>query len=135
MSARAWGSGAGSCGVTISPQVPLRQAEIQDNCETLEPAMPVPADKDTFTTANQHALATILDASQTKSIIASRDIFDIGGTKLWARDQPVSSAVQRKLLDRQLRNPLESGLLVEDGVTPQALVQCAEALVDRKSVV
>ena len=95
--------------------------------------MPAPTDKDTFTTANQHALATILDASQTKSIIASRDIFDISGTKLWARDQPVSASLQRKLLDRQLRNPIETCLLVEDGVNAQALVQCAQALVERDS--
>jgi hypothetical protein len=92
--------------------------------------MNAPALKTDFTTANPHALATILDASQTKSIIASRDIFDISGTKLWARDRPVSGALQRKLLDRQLRNPLESCLLAEDGVTPQALVQCAQALVE-----
>ncbi len=95
--------------------------------------MTVRSDKDTFSTANPHALATILEASQTKSIIASRDIFDISGTKLWARDQPVSATLQRKLLDRQLRNPLESCLLVEDGVTAQALVQCTEALVERDS--
>ena len=76
--------------------------------------------------ANPHALATILEASQTRSIIASRDIFDISGIKLWARDQPVSSALQRKLLDRQLRNPLESCLLAEDGVTAHTLTHAAE---------
>ncbi len=84
-----------------------------------------------FSTANPHALATILEASQTKSIIASRDIFEISGTKLWARDQPVSSALQRKLLDRRLREPLESCLMAEDGVTPQALLLCTQALVER----
>ena len=84
-----------------------------------------------FTSANPHALATILEASQTKSIIASRDIFDISGIKLWARDQPVSSALQRKLLDRQLRNPLESCLLAEDGVTEQTLTQATQALIER----
>ena len=84
-----------------------------------------------FATANPHALATILEASQTKSIIASRDIFDISGTKLWARDQPVSHALQRKLLDRQLRSPLEACLLAEDGVTPQSLLMCTEALLAR----
>ncbi len=84
-----------------------------------------------FSTANPHALATILEASQTKSIIASRDIFDISGTKLWAQDRPVSSALHRKLLDRQLRNPLESCLMAEDGVTPQSLVLCMEALLAR----
>src|SRR5687768_13418956 len=84
-----------------------------------------------FLTANPHALATILEASQTKSIIASRDIFDISGTKLWARDLPVSQALQRKLLDRQLRQPLESCLLAEDGITAHSLVQSLEALLER----
>jgi len=93
--------------------------------------MTAPALKSGFSTANPHALATILEASQTKNIIASRDIFDISGTKLWARDQPVSSALQRKLLDRQLRNPLESCLLAEDGVTEQTLTQATQALIER----
>lgn len=83
-----------------------------------------------FATANQHALATILDAAQTKSIIASSDIFDISGIKLWARDMPVSTSLQRKLLDRQLRNPLESCLMAEDGVTVKSLAEAIEALVE-----
>ncbi|MDL2337536.1 MAG: HD domain-containing phosphohydrolase [Pseudomonadota bacterium] len=81
-----------------------------------------------FSCANPHALATILDASQTQSIIAARDIFDITGTKLWARDLPVSQALQRKLLDRQLREPLESCLKAENGVTAHTLVEALEAL-------
>ena len=83
---------------------------------------------DNFSIANPHALATILEASQTRSIIASRDIFDLSGIKLWARDMPVSEALQRKLLDRQLRNPLESCLMAEDGVTAQSLVTAIDAL-------
>jgi len=81
-----------------------------------------------FSTANPHALATILEASQTKSIIASRDIFDVSGIKLWARDLPVSQALQRKLLDRQLRQPLEGCLYAENGVTGRTLVRSVEAL-------
>ena len=86
-----------------------------------------------FSTANPHALATILEASQTKSIIASRDIFDISGIKLWARDMPVSTALQRKLLDRKLRNPLETCLMAEDGVTSQTLLQSTWQLLDANS--
>lgn len=86
-----------------------------------------------FTTANPHALATILEASETKSIIASRDIFDTHGIKLWARDMPVSSALQRKLMDRKLRNPLETCLMAEDGVTSQTLLQSAWQLLDSTS--
>ena len=93
--------------------------------------MTAPASTAHFSTANQHALATILEAAQTKSIIASRDIFDISGIKLWARDMPVSTSLQRKLLDRQLRNPLESCLMAEDGVTTATLVEALEALLAR----
>jgi hypothetical protein len=95
--------------------------------------MTAPVSTAHFSTANQHALATILEAAQTKSIIASRDIFDISGIKLWARDMPVSTALQRKLLDRQLRNPLESCLMAEDGVTTATLVEALEALLARPS--
>ncbi|HEX6362962.1 MAG TPA: HD domain-containing phosphohydrolase [Albitalea sp.] len=77
-------------------------------------------------------MATILDAAQTRSIIASRDIFDVSGTKLWARDQPVSQALQRKLLDRQLRHPLESCLHAEDGITSRSLVESLEGLLERE---
>ncbi len=82
-----------------------------------------------FGNANPHALAVILQASETKRIIAATDIFDISGVKLWASNQPVSSALQRKLLDRQLRQPLESCLLAEDGVTAATLVQSLQELV------
>lgn len=74
-----------------------------------------------FSTANPHALAAILEASETRRIIAATDIFDLAGTKLWARNQPVSAELQRKLLDRKLREPLEACLLAEDGVTPASL--------------
>ncbi len=84
-----------------------------------------------FLTANPHALATILDASQTKSIIASRDIFDVSGIKLWARDQPVSQALQRKLLDRQLRHPLEACLIAENGVNSRGLLLAVEKLLEQ----
>lgn len=90
--------------------------------------MQAPAAATGFETANEHALATILDASQTRSIIACNDIFDIAGTKLWARSQPVSQELQRKLLDRRLRQPLESCLMAEDGVTAFTLLESMEAL-------
>ncbi|HEX3138403.1 MAG TPA: HD domain-containing phosphohydrolase [Rhizobacter sp.] len=90
-----------------------------------------PVQTPSFTTANPHALAVILEASETQAIVASHDIFDISGTKLWARDQPVSQALQRKLLDRQLRQPLESCLLAADGVNAHTLLDSLETLLGR----
>lgn len=87
-------------------------------------------ERNTFSTANPHALATILEASETKTIIACRDIFDLSGIKLWAREQPVSAALQRKLLDRRLRNPLETCLTAEDGVAAHTLLLGLQQLVD-----
>jgi hypothetical protein len=91
------------------------------------------ASSNAFCNANPHALATILEASETRRIIAATDIFDIAGTKLWASNQPVSGALQRKLLDRQLRRPLESCLIAEDGVSTLTLVQALQALVQGTS--
>lgn len=87
-----------------------------------------PQTAQSFRTANPHALATILEASETRRIIAATDIFDLAGTKLWARHQPVSVELQRKLLDRKLREPLEACLVAEDGVTPAALAAALEHL-------
>src|SRR3954471_11086486 len=86
-----------------------------------------------FSSANPHALASILEASETKRIIAATDIFDISGTKLWASNQPVSASLQRKLLDRQLREPLESCLIAEDGVTAATLVESLQELLQGDS--
>jgi len=90
------------------------------------------ADTD-FKVANPHALATILEASETRSIIASSDIFDINGMKLWARNQPVSQDLQRKLMDRSLRKPLETCLVAEDGVTPASLQAAMRKLLETES--
>ena len=83
-----------------------------------------------FHTANPHALATILEASETRSIIASSDIFDINGMKLWARDQPVSRDLQRKLMDRALKQPLETCLMAEDGVSNATLQAALQQLIN-----
>jgi hypothetical protein len=91
------------------------------------------ASSNAFCNANPHALATILEASETRRIIAATDIFDVAGTKLWASNQPVSGALQRKLLDRQLRRPLESCLIAEDGVSTLTLVQALQELVQGTS--
>ena len=65
-----------------------------------------------FHTTNPHALAVILEASETRSIMASEDIFDLKGIKLWAKNQPVTADLQRKLMDRALQRPLETLSLI-----------------------
>lgn len=78
--------------------------------------------------ANPYAVSAILDASANGGIVASEDIVDENGVKLWARNQPVSHALQQRLLERKLRQPLESCLRAPDGVNVAELLACAQSV-------
>lgn len=84
---------------------------------------------------NPHALASIMKASESCQIVAQEDILDEHGVKLWAKGQPVSRALQQRLLERKLSQPLESCLRAEDGVTHGEMVEVARRLVDSQPLV
>lgn len=84
--------------------------------------------------ANPYALASIVKASESCHIVAQDDILDEHGTKLWAKGQPVSRALQQRLLERKLSQPLESCLRAEDGVTHGEMVETARRLVDTQAL-
>lgn len=67
--------------------------------------------------ANPVALSAIMRASEQHLIVASEDILDARGFKLWAKGQPVSASLQHKLLERRLQQPLEACLTAPDGAT------------------
>lgn len=79
---------------------------------------------------NPHALAAIAHAGQSYPIVASQDIVDVAGIKLWANGQPVSGSLQQRLLERRLRQPLEACLQADGGVTPFTLVQGLQELLE-----
>ena len=82
---------------------------------------------------NPDVLNAIIKASETYSIVASQDIVDVRGLKLWAKGQPVSAALQQRLLERKLMNPLEACLLAEDGVTPFTLMEQFSDFIEQPS--
>ncbi len=84
--------------------------------------------------ANPHALAAIVEASAKRSIVASEDILDERGVKLWARGQPVSESLQQRLLERKLRQPLEASLQAADGVSGAELKAALEAFFSSEHV-
>ena len=87
-----------------------------------------------FAPGDSHAdpdfLAAIVAASETYSIVASQDIVDVRGLKLWAKGLPVSAALQQRLLERKLLNPIEACLMAEDGVTPFYLAEQLKNFLD-----
>ncbi len=79
------------------------------------------------------AIDAIFKAAETYSIVASEDIIDVRGVKLWSKGQAVSTALQQKLLERKLGKPLEACLMAEDGVTLFSLLESLEAFCTNKS--
>ena len=45
-------------------------------------------------------LAALVSTSEIYSIVASQDIVDVRGLKLWAKGLPVSAVLQQRLLER-----------------------------------
>lgn len=82
--------------------------------------------------ANEHVVAAIMATSEQRQIVASEDIVDEHGVKLWSRDQPVSHSLHQRLLDRKLRAPIESCLRAADGVTVAHLMQGVQQLIARQ---
>lgn len=84
--------------------------------------------------ANPDFMEALVRASESYSIIASKDIVDVRGLKLWAKGQPVSAALQQRLLERKLLHPIESCLEAPDGVTLVHLVEQAESFLQSGQV-
>ena len=82
---------------------------------------------------NPHALAALSKAGESYPIIASQDIVDVRGVKLWARDQPVTAALQQRLMERRLKQPIEVCLQAEGGVTLFTLMHDMQELIESQS--
>ena len=80
--------------------------------------------------AHPDFLAAIMRASETYSIVASQDIVDVRGLKLWAKGLPVSATLHQRLLERKLLYPIEACLMAEDGVTPFYLLEQLKKFLD-----
>jgi hypothetical protein len=84
-------------------------------------------------TTNPYALEAIVKASEAHTIVASKDIVDVRGIKLWARGQPISSELQQRLLERKLQYPMEACLQTEGGATLFTLIDDLRGLLESDS--
>ena len=80
------------------------------------------ANTQAFCTVNAHCLENIVRLSDDMEVLASSDILDDRGVKLWAKGKPVSRALQEKMLLRRLQKPLEVSLDVEGGASIESIV-------------
>lgn len=78
---------------------------------------------------NSHCLEHIMELSEQRDIVATEDIVDDRGIKLWAKGQKVSRSLQEKLLRHRLARPLETALMVDGGIlADQVVTSCLELI-------
>ena len=85
-------------------------------------------DTQAFCTVNAHCLENIVRLSDDMEVLASSDILDDRGVKLWAKGKPVSRALQEKMLLRRLQKPLEVSLDIDGGASIESIVNDCFAL-------
>lgn len=82
-----------------------------------------------FHAVNQHCINTISKLAETREVIASDDILDELGFKLWSKGNQVSHDLTEKLLRRKLAKPLETTLTVEGALSmPDIIKACRQHL-------
>jgi|GEM_PF-1630315 len=82
-----------------------------------------------FNTVNEYCLNRIVRLSEAREVVASEDICDASGMKLWAKGKRVSAELQQRLLQRKLARPLETALTVESAISLREVVAgCLEQL-------
>jgi len=87
-----------------------------------------------FSTVNPHYLGHVVNLSETHQVIASDNINDDSGIKLWAKGFPISRSLHAKLLRRRLSRPLEASLSIEGGASMQNIVADALARIDENAI-
>jgi hypothetical protein len=83
-------------------------------------------------TPNPHALAAIAQAGVALRIVATQDIVDSRGVKLWACGQQVTAGLEQRLVERRLQRPLEACLQAEEGVTQITLMHDLQQLLESR---
>lgn len=82
-----------------------------------------------FDSVNNHCLGKIMALTETTDVIASDDIYDSRGVKLWGKGGKISASLQERLASRKLRTPLELTLEVENGITTGDVAEDCQKLI------
>lgn len=92
-------------------------------------------DRSFFNQPNDHCVNRLVRTSESRSIVATEDIYDQKGMKLLARGTSISGALRERLIARTLRKPLETSLQAEQGLNPRQLVDMATRLFAEQSTI
>ena len=79
---------------------------------------------------DRHFVQAVTRMGDDQEVVAVEDIFEIHGVKLLARGSRINSAVLDKLLGHRLREPIETRLTADAGVSPTELANAAAQFVD-----
>jgi hypothetical protein len=87
-------------------------------------------DKSGLTDVNPFYIRNMMKLSKDHDVVASEDIYSTRGMKLLAKGLNINDSVYEHLVNFKLRAPLETSMVVKDGVGAEALFEQAQALLD-----
>lgn len=82
--------------------------------------------------ANQHYSASLAKMGLVKEVIATEDICDAAGNKLWAKGKAIDARLWEKLSDRALKQPLEATVSAADPLDHEDVAESIQKLVETK---
>lgn len=80
---------------------------------------------------NEHCLDSVMMLAESSQVSAAEDIFDAHGTKLLAKGAVIAATMKDRLVLHKLRKPLETSLLLADGLTTTSILAEAESALER----
>lgn len=81
-----------------------------------------------FEDTNANFVAALRQVGGNRALYAAEDIYDAGGSKLWAKGKPIDEHLWERLADRRLRRPLETSVVAEDPVDVRDVADRIERL-------
>ncbi|MDR3415380.1 MAG: HD domain-containing protein [Nevskia sp.] len=75
-------------------------------------------DRTFFEHPNEHYVNRLMAATDRHTIVATEDLYNAKGVKLWAQGKPINVSLRERLLASKLNKPIEMCVQVQDGIKP-----------------
>ncbi len=85
-----------------------------------------------YAQANQHYATSLAKMGLVKEVIASEDICDANGNKLWAKGKAIDARLWEKLSNRALKQPLEATVSAADPLDHEDVAETIQKLLETK---
>jgi HD-GYP domain-containing protein (c-di-GMP phosphodiesterase class II) len=92
-------------------------------------------DKTFFEQPNENYVNRLMNATDKKTILATEDIYDSRGVKLWAAGNAINVSLRERLLATKLKKPIEMCVQVADGIKAADIAREVQTVLEEKPII